>query len=202
MRVRAPAAHDIDVVVALVVAARKSCYRRLVGMAPPRNHPRIPSIGAAAILALLTACFDSDELRSSNETGESGGAETVTMYNDEESESDDSWTAEETGPAETTCRDAIDCLVTCQTMLILNPMPEPNYECFFQCDAGLNTEEAYLLIKLAECIGNKCASVDPDGPAPIPCGPEGTDNDCLFCIASNGQDPQPLGCIEEAAACQ
>jgi hypothetical protein len=158
-----------------------------------------------AVAAMLSACFDSDELRSGEAT-ESGPAETVTMYSDETAESsDDNWTAEETGPGETTCRDAIDCLVICQTALIVNPQPEPDLSCFLECDAGLNEEEAYLLIKLAECIGNKCA-MDPDGAGPeVPdCGPEPetTDNDCLICIAANGQDPQPIGCIEEAAACQ
>jgi hypothetical protein len=159
-----------------------------------------------AVAAVLSACFDSDELRSSNEESESGAAETVTMYSDETAESsDDNWTADETGPSETTCRDAIDCLVICQTSLIVNPQPEPDYGCFFECDAGLSKDEAYLLIKLAECIGNKCAmDPDADGPQFPPCGPEPetTDTDCLICIAANGQDPQPIGCIDEAAACQ
>jgi hypothetical protein len=171
-----------------------------VGMAPPSKTP----VSAAAVFAslLLPACFDSDELRSGNES-ESGGGDTVTMYNDETEEGDDNWTDEETGPGESTCRDAIDCLVMCQSILILNPEPEPDLSCFLECDQGLTTEEAYKLIELAECIGNKCAA-DPDGAGPniAPCGPEGTNNDCLICIAANGQDPQPVGCIEEAAACQ
>lgn len=173
-------------------------------MAPPTKS-RASAILALAGIASMLACFDSDELRSDNAESESGGGETVTMYSDETAESsDDSWTAEETGEGETTCRDAIDCLVTCQTLLILNMDPEPDLSCFLECDMGLTTEEAYKLIKLAECIGNKCATEDPDGdgPLPIPCGPDGTDMDCLICIAGNGTDPQPVGCLEEAAACQ
>jgi hypothetical protein len=169
-------------------------------MVPPTKL----TVLAAALL--LAACFDSDQKLSSNGESETAGGETVTMYSDEtDGESDDSWTAEETGPGETTCRDAIDCLVTCQTVLILNMDPEPDLSCFLECDMGLTTEEAYKLIKLAECIGNKCAE-DPDGAGPLfpPCGPEPetTDTDCLICIASNGQDPQPVGCIEEAATCE
>jgi hypothetical protein len=149
-----------------------------------------------ALAVVLAGCFNSDELRSSNEESESGAGDTVTMYSDESDEgSDDNWTAEDTGPGETTCRDAIDCLVMCQSVLIFNPMPEPDYSCFFECDAGLSVEEAVKLIELAECIGNKCAD---EGF----CGGDASDTDCLTCIAANGQDPQPPGCLEEAAACE
>jgi hypothetical protein len=170
------------------------------GMIPRTKLPVL------AVAAVLSACFDSDELRSGNDESESGAAETVTMYSDETAESsDDNWMAEDTGPFETTCRDAIDCLVICQTTLILNPQPEPDYGCFFDCDAGLSQEEAYKLIKLAECIGITC-STDPDADGPLvpECGPEPetSDTDCLICIAGNGQDPQPVGCEEEAAACE
>jgi hypothetical protein len=163
-------------------------------------------VSVLAVAVVVSGCFDSDELLRSSDGSESGSSETVAMYNDDTDEgTDDSWTAEETGPAETTCRDAIDCLVICQTALIINPQPEPDLSCFLECDMGLSPEEAYLLIELAECIGNKCA-MDPDagGPMVPPCGPEPetNDEDCLVCIAGNGQDPQPVGCIEEAAACQ
>lgn len=149
----------------------------------------------AAALA-ITGCFNSDELPSSGGTTTDVGGDTVTMYSDESGdENDHNWTAEETGPAETTCRDAIDCLVMCQSAAIINPMPEPDLSCFLECDMGLTTPEAYLLIKLAECIGLRCAE---DGA----CGPDSSETQCLICIAAYGQDPQPPGCIEEAANCQ
>ncbi|HLT35118.1 MAG TPA: hypothetical protein VK034_02510 [Enhygromyxa sp.] len=159
--------------------------------------PTSTRILAVAIALAVIGCFNSDERAGANDTSSTGGGtDTVTMYSDEsDDQSDDNWTAEETGPGETTCRDAIKCLVMCQSQLIFNPEPEPNLECFLECDMGLTTEEAYLLIKLAECIGNKCAD---EGA----CGPESTNQDCLICIAANGQDPQPPGCIDEAAACQ
>jgi hypothetical protein len=186
----------------------------------PRSNPdtvrdvaprtKLP-VSAVAVLApaavaslLLIGCFDSDELRSKDEgESEATGTTTVAMYNDESTESsDDNWTAEESGPGEITCRDAIECLVICQSARIFNPQPEPDLSCFYNCDQGLTAEEAYLLILLAECIGDKCA-MDPDGADPLvaPCGPDSTENDCLICIAANGQDPQPIGCEEQAAAC-
>lgn len=168
------------------------------------------SVSAVAALApaaslLLFACFDSDEVRTSKaDESEGTGSDTVTMYSDESDEgSDDNWTAEDTGPSELTCRDAIECLVICQSMLIFNPQPEPDMSCYHNCDQGLSAEESYKLILLGECIGIKCA-MDPDGAGPMvaPCGPDGTNNDCLICIAANGQDLQPIGCLEEAAACE
>lgn len=160
-------------------------------MAPSRTR----FLAFAAALA-MTGCFNSDELLGNEDGTTSGGADTVTMYSDEsDDESDDNWTAEDTGPGETTCRDAIDCLVMCQSAAIINMDPEPDLSCFLECDMGLTTEEAYLLIELAECIGNKCADSGE-------CGPESTNTACLICIAANGQDPQPPGCIDEAAACQ
>lgn len=158
-----------------------------------------PRSGLALLLAcapLAFGCFDSDELRSAEDGTTTTGSETATTYSDETAESgDDNWTAEETGPSETTCRDAIECLIECQADLIFNPQAEPDLSCFLECDQGLSTEEAYLLIKLAECIGNWCTEQGS-------CGGDATENDCLICIASNGQDPQAEGCQEEAAACQ
>jgi hypothetical protein len=163
-------------------------------MTPKRT--RFLAFAPALALIGSIGCFNSDELAGADGTTTNAGeSDTVAMYSDESSgENDDSWTAEETGPAETTCRDAIQCLVMCQAEQLFNMDPEPDLSCFLECDMGLTTEEAYLLIKLAECIGNKCAD---EGA----CGPESTNNDCLICIAANGQDPQPEGCIEEAAAC-
>lgn len=164
--------------------------------APTTPHTALRLALSLALASLSVACFDSDELRSSNEPDTSGGGETITPYADDTADtSDDNWTAEETGPSETTCRDAIDCLIECQADLIFNPQAEPDLSCFLTCDQGLSVEEAYLLFKLAECIGEQCT-------AEGECGGDATENECLICIASNGQDPQPPGCLEEAAACQ
>ena len=148
-----------------------------------------------ACSTLVSACFDSDELRSAEDGTSSTGSDTVANYNDDTADtSDDNWTAEETGPSETTCRDAIECLIECQAELIFNPQAEPDLTCFLECDQGLSVEEAVLLSELAECIGDWCTQQGS-------CGGDATENECLICIASNGQDPQAEGCIEEAAAC-
>ena len=160
--------------------------------------PTTPRGALALFLACtpsLFACFDSDELRSAEDSTTTSGGDTVTPYSDETADtSDDNWTAEDTGPSETTCRDAIECLIDCQADLIFNMQEEPDLTCFLECDQDLSTEEAYLLIKLAECIGNWCTMQGS-------CGGDATENECLICIAANGQDPQAEGCQEEAAAC-
>lgn len=149
-----------------------------------------------APLALI-GCFNSDERAGHDGNASVGaGSETYAVYDDDTNgESDDSWTPEETGSGETTCRDAITCLVMCQFAQIINMDPEPDLSCFLECDMGLSVEEAYLLIKLAECIGTQCAEIGE-------CGPESTNNECLICIAAYGQDPEPPGCQAEALACQ
>jgi len=155
----------------------------------------ITLVFAAGLALAGLACFDSDDLTGAGESSTSGGGETVTPYSDESEDSGDpNWTAEETGPAEIDCEDAIDCLITCQAELIFNPMDEPDLSCFPNCAMGLNTEEAYKLLNLAECITNVCID---NGD----CGADATDQDCLMCIAAYGTDPQPPGCLEEAAAC-
>lgn len=156
----------------------------------------VPGLGLAMATLALVGCFDSDELGGSNGDTTSEGGDTIAVYEEDSEGGDDNWTAEDTGPGESSCRDAIDCLVSCQAVLILNPQAEPNLGCFLKCDMGLTTEEAYKLIKLAECIGNQCTLQGS-------CGAEdSTTTDCLICVAANGQDPQPPGCQEEAAACE
>lgn len=173
------------------------------GMAPlTKQFGSMPAgLASAACVVVgvglaLVGCFDSDELLRSNEDTSGAEGNTVAVYETDDEGSDDNWTAEDTGPGESTCRDAIDCLVTCQAVLILNPMDEPDLSCFLECDKGLTTEEAYKLIKLAECIGNQCTDQGHCG------GDDSSNTDCLICIAANGQDPQPVGCLEEAAACE
>ena len=187
----------------LFVSAAKYCYRRAVDMAKTSKglSDRRRSLALASLLWLpglmsLPGCFNSDELLGADDDSGTTTGETGAMYSDEtDTLADDNWTAEETGPFTTTCRDAIECLITCQSLAIVDPDPEPDLSCFLECDMGLSEDEAYLLIKLAECIGNKCAESGD-------CGPDSDDQTCLICIASNANDPQPIGCIEEAAACQ
>ncbi|NVB37203.1 hypothetical protein G6O69_05130 [Pseudenhygromyxa sp. WMMC2535] len=149
----------------------------------------LPTLAGAACV------FDSDEI-GADEVSDDTTTESGAVYSDEtDTVTDDNWTAEETGPFETTCRDAIDCLVICQSLAIVDPDPEPDLSCFLECDMGLSEDEAYLLIKLAECIGNVCAESGD-------CGAESDDTTCLTCIAAMATDPEPPGCMEEAAACQ
>jgi len=163
--------------------------KRLIALAP----------GCALLLSLLglQGCiFNSDQLLAGDEADDNGTTETGVVYSDEtDTVGDDNWTAEETGPFETTCRDAIECLITCQSLAIIDPDPEPDLSCFIECDKSLSQDEAYLLIKLADCIGTKCAESGA-------CGPDSTDQECLVCIAMNANDPAPPGCIAEAEACE
>jgi hypothetical protein len=126
----------------------------------------------------------------------------------------------DSGDGTVTCRDAIECIVGCAAEFLDNPEPgtDPILACLFMCDAGLSEEEALKLIELGNCVVNECVEAgdcvvemdtDTDGGTETG-GTEtgGTDSDsdgemypCDNCIAAGIQDPQPPGCIEEAAAC-
>ena len=168
---------------------------------------------AFALLGSVNGCFNSDEkVRATDEAADSTTS-TGAMYSDETAvETDDMWTGtSETG--DTTCRDAIDCLIECQYELIANDDPEPDLSCFLECDKGLTVEEALALLKLGECIAQQCldagecASADSgtdtgsgtDSGTGTDTGP--TDTDCLLCIAAYAMDPEPPGCMELAAEC-
>lgn len=196
-----------------LLSAAIPCYVAVVDLAPKSSRPGPFSITLALIPALVFGCFNSDEkVRADDEAG-SGSTETGAIYSDETAlETDDNWSASsETG--DTTCRDAIECLIECQYELIGNPDPEPDLSCFLKCDVGLTVEEALALLKLGECIATECLEIGECAGAQDPTGDtdSGTDSgtdtgpsdtDCLLCIAAYAMDPEPPGCMAEAAACQ
>lgn len=161
--------------------------------------------------ALLVGCFNSDEKVRASDEAETSSTSTGAMYSDETAvETDDNWTGtSETG--DTTCRDAIECLIECQYELIANDDPEPDLSCFLECDKGLTVDEALALLKLGECIAEQCleagecASADSgsDSGSGTDSGTDTgpTDTDCLLCIAAYAMDPEPPGCMELAAEC-
>ncbi|MFV8748994.1 hypothetical protein ACNOYE_00425 [Nannocystaceae bacterium ST9] len=188
-------------------------------MAPKSSSgPGRLSIALAFAFAFSVGCFNSDEkVRASDEAG-TGSTDTGAIYSDETAqETDDNWTAStETG--DTTCRDAIDCLIDCQYELIGNMDPEPDLSCFLECDKGLTVEEALALLKLGECIAGQCLEIGEcagsqdttDGTSSDSTDGTGsdsgtdtgpTDTDCLLCIAAYAMDPEPPGCMELAAEC-
>lgn len=196
-----------------LLSATIPCYVAVVDMAPKSSRPGRISIALALIPALLLGCFNSDEkVRAADEVG-SESSETGTIYSDETApETDDNWTmTSETG--DTTCRDAIECLIECQYELIGNMDPEPDLSCFLACDVGLTVDEALALLKLGECIAAQCLEIgecagsqdttdtgsDSGTDTGTDTGP--TDTDCLLCIAAYAMDPEPPGCMEQAAEC-
>lgn len=167
--------------------------------------PRSLALGLGLGLSLLSfGCADDrgpDEL-GDDEAGEAGDTdEAGDTGGDDESEGvneTDAGEGTDTGADEPTCRDGVDCLVMCQSLAAMDPDPDPenpDLSCFLECDEGLSDDEAYALIQLSQCIGDKCTEAGA-------CGPDGTEEDCADCLSANSNDPAPEGCVEEAAACQ
>ncbi len=171
---------------------------------------RMRSLLAATLLA-GASCFDSDEKLRAAGTGTTAGTTGLTPP--------DPWTTGQggtstTGPKpvpETTCRDAIECVFGCAAGLPMPLPPEPDLSCFLDCDMGLDEEEALKLLRLTDCVAMQCAEkgyCDAGGTTGGDTGTGGTAADpgmldpCTNCIFVNVQDPQPAGCLDEAAACE
>ena len=128
-------------------------------MAPTSSKlPGVLVLAFAGAIGMATACFDSDEVGGAAEAEAADEVVNETIApTDEEGDTDDSWDPD-TGAGDSTCRDAINCLVQCQIQLSMNNDPEPDLSCFIECDPGLTTDEAYALLKLGECIAMECAA--------------------------------------------
>ena len=105
---------------------------------------------------------------------------------------------------ETTCSDAVECILDCANNL--PPVVEgetPDLTCFFDCEAGLTVEEALLLVELGACVFDSCTEqglceATPENPL-APLDPEG---DCILCIALGiSVEPTNGVCEEEFLAC-
>ncbi len=183
--------------------------------APHRGPLRIP--GTACLLACLVmgaACFDSDQRFALTGTGtgvQTTGGSPPSPWTTGQGAS--SSTGEKPVP-EATCRDAVDCVFGCAAKLELPLPPEPDLTCFLECEDGLTEDEALLLLRLVDCVAGQCAekglcSAGTTGGASSggATGDTGTGggggelDPCTNCILVNVQDPQPPGCLEEAAMC-
>jgi hypothetical protein len=172
-----------------------------------------------------TGCFDSDQKTPvALGTGSSGSTGAGTTWSPP-----DPWTttqggsggASSTTKGTATCRDAIDCIQGCAGKLDPTPGPEPDLSCFLECEDGLTEEEALLLLRLTQCVARECDELGVCEPTPgSSSGGSGSDTGtsgassgsagssgglippCLECILSYALDPQPPGCLDEAAACK
>lgn len=107
-----------------------------------------------------------------------------------------------TGPPpkpETTCRDALACLINCAINLPNPTPPEQDYGCFIECQEGLTTEEVLDLIRLTRCVGEYCTAQDKCTNEP------GADNSmCQSCVlvSLSATKPPVMGCEVQAMDCK
>ncbi len=113
-------------------------------------------------------------------------------------------------PPEATCRDAIQCVTGCAASIPMPLPPEPDLSCFLECETGLNGDEALALLRLTDCVAQRCAEKGRCGGASTDTGSssgttgttgEGGLDPCTDCILTSVLDPQPPGCLEEGEAC-
>jgi hypothetical protein len=162
-------------------------------------------------LAVTGACFNSDDKlvdEPGTTTGETYGPNPTTTEG-----GDETTTGED---PEVDCEDAIDCLIGCSSVLLDEDFDpnEPDLSCFIECESGLSVEEALELLRLTECLTNRCVEAgacdtldettggttggDTGGTGDT----DGPEFPCLDCLSTLVQDPEPPGCTEEASACR
>ena len=164
-----------------------------------------------AVAGLAAGCFDSDQrvrLGNTMTTGPATGGSPPSPWTTGQGASSSS--GDKPVP-EATCRDAVECVFGCAAGLELPLPPEPDLTCFLECEDGLTEDEALLLLRLLDCVAAQCAEKGLCG-AGTTGGSSGTGTStgagggaeldpCTNCILVNVQDPQPPGCLEEAAMC-
>ncbi len=191
---------------------------------PSRVRPELLLLG---LLALVSACFNSDEKFRQSGTTSTTGASTSTTSPDPTTET--TTTAGSTGEPDVTCRDAIDCIFECaaavQAQLQIDPSYEPDLSCFLDCEEELTVQEAYKLLKLGNCASMVCADqgacVQPEdttggsdgsssGGSSGSSGSSSSDggggggsviDPCIDCIFVHMLDPESPGCQEFAMDC-
>jgi len=109
------------------------------------------ALGASAWL--LGACFDSDEKVAPAVDPTTTTGPVVTTTGDDTTTTGGSST---TLPPDSTCQDAIECVIDCALELQTSMLPEPDLTCFLECEAGLNADEVLRLFRLSECVTNYC----------------------------------------------
>lgn len=193
------------------------------------GSPRLSSLAPALVagLALVVACFDSDEkaVPLSTPAVTTGGVVPSTTSSSSGGSSSSS------GTPDVTCRDAIDCVIGCAAELQASKLPETDLTCFLKCEPDLTVGEALHLFYLTECVTNKCidqgacdvlvptetsgSSSSSDGGSSSSGGSSGTTdtggssseaggpmNPCQDCILTNMLDKNPGGeCQALADAC-
>lgn len=153
----------------------------------PCYAPRVRQFLALTFVLGTAACLDSDDLGADLELPESstrGPKPNPPDYGTEETE--DSGPEPDLPDPDSTCLDAVECILDCATELQNNPTQEEvDLSCFFDCEEGLNVDEALLLVELGACVFDHCTNegfceATPENPL-APLDPDG---ECLVCIGA------------------
>lgn len=171
---------------------------------------RIGSLLALLVLAGTAGCFDSDEKFEprAGTTGEPDPTTTTAVGTSSSTGTIDPTT----GEPDVSCRDAVECIQDCSTMLITDPSIEPDLGCFLDCEEQLTVREAYHLLRLANCAAAECemreacspggdTDGDTDTDASGDAGDDGLVDPCLLCVFLEMNASNPTVCVEFHELC-
>lgn len=162
----------------------------------PLMTPTIALLALAMGAAAVQGCT-SDDLIDATSTSTTAPDMTTEIQLFTTGEVDETTTTGPPPDSDTTCREALNCVVNC-LIAIPNPTP-PEYEfgCFLDCEGDLSTVEWLRLIDFAECLNNYCTNTA------MQC-PDVSEDDptCQMCLLVGLGDLPPAECMLEAKECQ
>lgn len=164
----------------------------------------------------MPACFDSDQTEpvKAPEVTDTGGGGIYTTAGPMTGTT----SAPSTETGDRTCRDGLACIVNCiLTHEDPTPGPEEALECILVCQEGMTSDEVLKLLRLTECVGDQCklegacetvdtgtgtGTTSGSGTGTTTGGGGNTGLDeCTQCLFAGLLDPEPPGCLEQAANC-
>jgi hypothetical protein len=164
--------------------------------AHPNSSPKLALLALALSVATGHGCT-SDDLKAVTDGTTSTIGDDTTMGVIFTTGDVDETTTTGPGPdSETTCREALNCVINCAIALPENPPPEQEYGCFLDCEGDLSTEEWLALFAFSECLFNHCNNVT------MECPDMNDEPTCLMCLVGGLGDIAPMGCEIQGQECQ
>lgn len=117
-----------------------------------------PRGSALVLLTALIGCFDSDEVYPAREPATTTtGPDTTSTTESTGEPVTTTGPLDLAGDPDITCRDAIACVQNCIREIIVGGIPaDPDLSCVVTCTEVLTVDEAYDLLRLANCVSLSC----------------------------------------------
>lgn len=164
--------------------------------AHPNSSPTIALLALALSVAAGHGCTSDDLKAVTDGTTSTSGDDTTMGVVFTTGAVDETTTTGPPPDSETTCREALYCVLNCAINLPDPVPPEQEYGCFLECEGDLSTEEWLRLFAFSECLFNYCNNVT------MECPDKDGEETCQMCLVSGLGDIPPMGCEIQGQECK